>query len=95
MAVEGSKTPLLKLDRHHKAYEIEMQICCCKVDAIKGDVKCYRFKLVDCAAIVDELDAVDWCSIFFGWRGRPKRGPILGYGLELLLKTCAYEIFWL
>jgi hypothetical protein len=28
MAVEGTGAPLLKLDRHLKAYEIEMQICC-------------------------------------------------------------------
>jgi hypothetical protein len=27
MAVEGAETPLLKLDRHNKAYKIEMQIC--------------------------------------------------------------------
>jgi hypothetical protein len=86
MAVEGAKTPLLKLDRQHKAYEIEMHICCCKVDAIKGGVKRYRFKLVDCVAIVDELDAVDWCSFFFGWRGRSMRGPILGDGLEMCLR---------
>jgi hypothetical protein len=35
MAVEGAETPLLKLDRHHKAYEIEMQICSCKFEAIR------------------------------------------------------------
>jgi hypothetical protein len=33
---------------------------------MEGGVKRYRFKLADCAAIVDELDAVDWCSIFSG-----------------------------
>jgi hypothetical protein len=64
MAVEGAETPMLKLDRHHKAYE--MQICYCKFEAIEGGVKHYRFKLADCGAIVDELDAVDWCSLFSG-----------------------------
>jgi hypothetical protein len=64
MAVKGAKTPLLKLDRHRNAYEIEMQICCCKFEAMEGCVKHYRFKLADCAAIVDELDAVDWCNLF-------------------------------
>jgi hypothetical protein len=59
MVVEGAEAPLLKLDRHHKAYEIEMQICCCKFEAIEGGVKRYRFKLADCVVIVDELDAVD------------------------------------
>jgi hypothetical protein len=66
MAVEGAETPLLKLDRHHKAYEIEMQICCCKFEPLEGGVKRYRFKLAECAAIVDELDTVDWCSLFSG-----------------------------
>jgi hypothetical protein len=31
---------------------------------MEGGVKRYRFKLVDCVAIVDEFDAVDWCSLF-------------------------------
>jgi hypothetical protein len=66
MAVAGSEAPLLKLDRHHKAYKIEMQICCCKFEVMEGGVKCNRFKLADCAAIVDELDTVDWCSFFSG-----------------------------
>jgi hypothetical protein len=35
---------------------------------MKGGVKRYRFKLADCTAIVDELDAVDWCSLFSGRR---------------------------
>jgi hypothetical protein len=56
------KKKMLKLDRHHKAYEI----CCCKFEAMEGGVKRYRFKLADCGAIVDELDVVDWCSLFSG-----------------------------
>jgi hypothetical protein len=60
MAVEGAETLLLK------AYEIKMQICCCKFEAMEGDVKHYRFKLADCAAIVDGIHAVDWCSLFSG-----------------------------
>jgi hypothetical protein len=63
---------VLKLDCHHKAYEIEMQICCCKFEAKEGGVKRYSFKLADCAAIVDELDAVDWCSLFSGQRFVPE-----------------------
>jgi hypothetical protein len=67
MAVEGAETPLLlKLDRHHKAYEIEMQICSCKFEAMESGFKLYRFILADCTAIVDELDVVDWCSLFSG-----------------------------
>jgi hypothetical protein len=69
MAVEGAETHLLKLECHHKAYEIEMQICCCKFEAMEFGVKRYILKLADCVAnwrIVDELDAVDWCSLFSG-----------------------------
>jgi hypothetical protein len=65
-AVGVAETPLLKLSRHHKAYDIELQICCCKFEAMEGGVKHYRFKLADCVAIVDELDAVDWCRLFSG-----------------------------
>jgi hypothetical protein len=36
--LEGAETTLLKLDRHHKAYEIEMQICCCKFETMEGGV---------------------------------------------------------
>jgi hypothetical protein len=43
-----------------------MQVCCCKFEAMKGGVKRYRIKLVDCAASVDELDAVNCCSLFSG-----------------------------
>jgi hypothetical protein len=43
-----------------------MQICCCKFEAIEGGVKHYRFKLEDCAVIVNKFDAVDWCSFFSG-----------------------------
>jgi hypothetical protein len=38
MAVGVAETPLLKLDRHHKAYEIRMQICCYKLEAMEGGV---------------------------------------------------------
>jgi hypothetical protein len=63
IAVESAETPLLKLDRHHKAYEIEMQICCFKFEAMEGGIKRYRFKLPNCAAFGDGLDAVDFCSL--------------------------------
>jgi hypothetical protein len=33
------------------------EACCCKFKAMKGGVKRYRFKMANCAAIVDELDA--------------------------------------
>jgi hypothetical protein len=64
MAVEDAEAPLLNLDRRHKAYEIEMQICSCKIEVMEG-VWCMAYG-VWCMAIVDELDAVDWCSLFLG-----------------------------
>jgi hypothetical protein len=42
MAVEGAQTPLLNLNRHHKANKIDME-------AMKGGVKRNRFKLADFA----------------------------------------------
>jgi hypothetical protein len=64
MVSEGAIPPLLKLNRHHKAYEIEIQIYCCKFEAMESVAKRYRFKLEDYAAIVDELDTVDCCCLF-------------------------------
>jgi hypothetical protein len=43
MAVESAETPLLKLDRRHNAYKIEMKICCCKFEAMESGAKRYRF----------------------------------------------------
>jgi hypothetical protein len=51
-----TNVPLLKLYRHHKAYEIKMQIWCCKFEAMEDGVKRCRFKLADCAAIVNAVE---------------------------------------
>jgi hypothetical protein len=79
MAVGVAETPLLKLNRHQKAYEIEMQISSCKFEAMEGGVKQYRFKLADCVAIVDELGAA-----FYRVDGSTNAWTILQDGLELL-----------
>jgi hypothetical protein len=72
----------LLYEKFKRFCEIEMQICCFKFEAMEGGVKRYRFKLADCGAIVDEFDAMDWCSLFSG--RRVVRELILREGLELL-----------
>jgi hypothetical protein len=57
-------SPLLKLDRYDKAYEIEMQVCCCKFEAMASRTQRYMFGMADCAAIGNDLGVVDWVSLF-------------------------------
>jgi hypothetical protein len=52
-------SPLLKLYRHHRAYEIEMRVCCCYLEAMESETQRYMFRMADCAAILNELDEVD------------------------------------
>jgi hypothetical protein len=63
-----ANSPLLKLDRHHRAYKIKMRVCCCKFRAMESITQRYMFRMADCAAIVNELDEVDWFSLFSGKR---------------------------
>jgi hypothetical protein len=69
ISVGCADSPLLKLDRHHRAYEIEMRVCSCKFEAMESRTQRYMFRMPDCAAIVNELDEVDWFSFFSekGW----------------------------
>jgi hypothetical protein len=57
---------LSKLDRHHRAYEIEIQVCCCEFEALESRTQRYMFRIANCAAIINELDEVDWFSLFSG-----------------------------
>jgi hypothetical protein len=36
VSVAFADSPLLKLDRHHRAYEIEMRVYCCKFEAMES-----------------------------------------------------------
>jgi hypothetical protein len=67
-------SPLLKLDRYHRVYEIGMWVCCCKFEAVESRTQRYMFRMTDCAAIVNELDEDDWFSLFSGKRMRFSRG---------------------
>jgi hypothetical protein len=51
VSVPCADSPLLKLDRHHRAYEIEMRVCCCKFEAMESRTQRYMFRIADCAAI--------------------------------------------
>jgi hypothetical protein len=42
-----AESPLLKLDRHHKAYEIDMRACCCKFEVMASRTQCYMFNMAD------------------------------------------------
>jgi hypothetical protein len=44
--VTCSESPLMKLDSHHKAYEIEMRACCGEFEAMKCRTQCYMFRTV-------------------------------------------------
>jgi hypothetical protein len=63
VSVAYADSPMLKLDRHHRAYEIEMWVC---FEAMASRTQRYMFRMADCAAIVNELDEVDWFSLFSG-----------------------------
>jgi hypothetical protein len=64
MSVACADSPLLKLDRHQRSYEIQMRVCCCEFEAVESRTQRYMFRMADCAAIVNELDEVDLFSLF-------------------------------
>jgi hypothetical protein len=43
----------------------------------------FRIRMADCAAIVNELDVIDWFSLF-SEKNELLRQPVLRDGLELL-----------
>jgi hypothetical protein len=54
-SVACADSSLLKLDRHHRAYEMEMRVCCCEFEAMESRTQRYMFRMADCAAIGNEL----------------------------------------
>jgi hypothetical protein len=80
VSVACADSPQLKLDRHHRAYEIEMRVCCCEFEAMESRTQRYMFRMADCAAIIDELDEVDWFSLFSGKGDGLLRRPVLRDG---------------
>jgi hypothetical protein len=58
--VEICESPLLGLNRHHRAYELLVDVRFCKFEATSVDERRCRFRAADCEAITDELGLVDW-----------------------------------
>jgi hypothetical protein len=60
ITVEICESPLLELDRHHRAYELLVDVRLCKCEATSMEERRFRFRAADCEAITDELGLVDW-----------------------------------
>jgi hypothetical protein len=60
MMVEICESPLLALDRHHRAYELLVDVRLCRFKATSVDERWFRFRAADCEAITDELGLVEW-----------------------------------
>jgi hypothetical protein len=45
VSVAFADSPLLKLDRHHRAYEIETRIRCCEFGAMESATQRYMFRM--------------------------------------------------
>jgi hypothetical protein len=45
-----------------------MRVCCCQFEAMESRTQHCMFRMTDCAAIVNELDEVDWFSLLSGKR---------------------------
>jgi hypothetical protein len=58
------KSPLLGLDRHHKAYKLLVDKRLRKFEATSMDEGRFRFRAANCVAITDELGLVDWHGLF-------------------------------
>jgi hypothetical protein len=59
-------TVLLGLGRHHRTYELLVDVRLCKFEATSVNERRFRLRAADCEAITDELGLVDLCvDIFF------------------------------
>jgi hypothetical protein len=55
---------LLKLDTHHRAYELSVNLRFCKYKAIGTGREWFKIGAADCKVIIKELSSVDWHGIF-------------------------------
>jgi hypothetical protein len=55
ITIEICESPLLGLDRHHRAYELLVDEPLCKFEATIMDDRRFRFRAADCEVIADEL----------------------------------------
>jgi hypothetical protein len=56
ITIETSVVPLLKQDRHHKAYEISVDIFACWYEPCPDVVERYKFASADFESISEELN---------------------------------------
>jgi Endonuclease-reverse transcriptase len=66
ITVENCENSLLKMERHHKAYEVILRTDICVCDAAPQDSKQYKFHLADCDKINSELNSIEWEERFRG-----------------------------
>jgi hypothetical protein len=64
VAIETSAEQLLKLDRHHRAYEVSVDISACRYEPCSVDKERYKFAGADCESICRDLDLIDWAALF-------------------------------
>jgi hypothetical protein len=64
ITVEICESPILGLARHHRAYELLVDVRLCKCEATSMDERWFRFRAADCKTITDELGLVDWHGLF-------------------------------
>jgi hypothetical protein len=54
------ESPLLQLDRHHRTYELSVDLPFCEFKAIEIGRERFRSGAANCEAIFQELGSVDW-----------------------------------
>jgi hypothetical protein len=64
ITVEIWESPFLGLDRHHRAYELLVDVQLSKFEAKSIYERRFRFGTADCEAITDELGSIDWHGLF-------------------------------
>jgi hypothetical protein len=64
VAIRTSEALLLKLDRYHEANEISVDISATRFEPCSVDVEHYRFASADCETISQDLNSIDWKSLF-------------------------------
>jgi hypothetical protein len=58
------ESPLLELDRHHRDYELSVDLRFCEFKAIETGRERFKFGAADCEAIRKELGSIDWHGMF-------------------------------
>jgi hypothetical protein len=62
--IETSTSPLLKEDRHHKAYEITIEMSALRFEPCPDETERYKFACADFDSICEELNTIQWSGLF-------------------------------